>query len=290
MATQSHPDGPALEPCAPHLVLIVKNGRVICGRAGEEFAEPLQDDGSQPHGNGECITGSTTMLNTSDLESHESTNVTRRVPEKQHGWSRRALFGAAGGLVLAASGLALPDRLQEAEAAKHPANDVLHRKSQRRKKHRNERQRRRNEQRHDNAPQSGGEPWGPEGDSDVKLVVFNDTSAEIDTLCESLKWGGNDVIGYKEQNVAAGGDANYATFVKSARVYLDGSRHYIWVKNPLFGYPAAFVSMSGSKHQSGWRSLSVDEEFTVEYMNWKINVKRVDDDQRKVFNIHYSKK
>lgn len=283
-----------MTPCAPHLHLIVRNGRVICGRAeadgsDAEIQQARRDPGN---GDGDSTTGSTTMLTEPEyeLESQDRGVPADRAVEKQHVWSRRALFGAAGGFALAGGGLFLPHRVQETEAATHPANSVLHQKGQRRKKQRSELQRRRNNQRHDNAPQSGGDPWGPEGDLDVKLVVFNDTDAEIDTLCESLKWSSNDVIGYKELNVAAKGDGNYATFVKSARVYLDGSRHHIWVKNPLFGYPAAFVSMAGSKHQSGWHSLSVDEEFTTEYKEYKINVKRVDDDQRKVFNIHYSKK
>ncbi len=80
------------------------------------------------------------MNSTSEVQGQACDNTAEDANEPRNSGGRRCLLGgAAGGLVLAASGLFLPDRLlEEAEAGNSPVRRVQQRKERTRERRRNQ--------------------------------------------------------------------------------------------------------------------------------------------------------
>lgn len=173
--------------------------------------------------------------------------------KKQLAWSRRALFGAAGGFALAASGLLLPEWLdEEAEAAdNHPVRGVQQRKAQRRRKQRGGRD---NHQGHHRRRDDARKPpqFGPKG---IRLKVVNETG---DSFAVCQHWVGT--VGWyriRFENLGKKGSTT-STFTNDteelhAGILFPGNKEpFVWVENPFAGTPNTTYQSGGTFSPFGY--------------------------------------
>lgn len=196
--------------------------------------------------------------------------------------NRRSWLTSASGLLLTAAGLFLPAWLEETEARKDASGVHLEGKG-------GKRHRKGNRKRPRNRNSRVGD--GPEGFLDIKFVLYNSAPTGTDPVsasCSYYKWGTTDTIGFSdEMTVLGGGSADFPTFVKSAELYLDGDKHGVWAKNPLFGDPTIQIRSAG---RGGVGPTGLDEGDTLvwKFSPYYIEVKRESDDSdHKVFSVFY---
>lgn len=210
---------------------------------------------------------------------------------------RGVLRIAAGGLLLAANGLLLPEWLEEAEAREGAYDGALG--GRRGKNHRgrdHDRERRRHRRGREKEPDRDKRPDRDppkgigEGVLNIKFVVYNDSTGPITALRDSKAWGTSNTIGWEERTVPAGGSTAFETFVKSALLFLDNDRHYVWAKNFLLGYPTVEIQSAGNRGGAGPKDMDVGDTLSWQHGAYKIDVKRESDESsNKVFSVRYTK-
>jgi hypothetical protein len=223
--------------------------------------------------------------------------------EGQPAWSRRAVFGAAGGLALAASGLLIPEWfVEEAAADQHPVRGVQHRADKRRQRRRHQLMQRRQRRR-----KQGGSKGNPGAFiKGIKLNLVNEyQSNSVSGRYYSGTVGWDRGRGF---NIPLHGSETFETGKLHAgllfRVIGDGP--FVWAENPLTSIPDVNVEVNGEltpndyingkfalAHEAlkeGQETSVVVPEWTGAPQNIKITFRREDDtDDFKVFTITITK-
>jgi hypothetical protein len=200
--------------------------------------------------------------------------------------SRRDWLITASGLMLASAGLFLPAWLDEANARAGALGAQRGKDRNRRRRNRKNRNQRPNRKK----PKVGDD--GPEGILDIKFVLYNSAPTGTDPVtsnCNYYKWGTTDSIGNSDdKTVSGGGSAEFPTLVKSAELFLDGDKHGVWAKNPLFGFPTIQIRSAGGRGGVGPTGMDEGDTLVWKFAPYYIEVKREDDDSdHKVFSVYY---
>jgi hypothetical protein len=229
------------------------------------------------------------------------------------GRHRRALLGtAAGGLVLAASGLLLPEWLvAEAEAAEHPVRRIQHRSGQKRSKRRHRREHRREVHRRQNehdANNDANQDKPPKGLLfEIKFHVQNLSSQEIAYQVWDQK---DEVFDHSWHHVKSGQIPPNPTGSLDDKFVVDYMGDYwpgslIWVpvqgimvsaQNVAFREPLVVIGSGGSVSTDGWTNgkelwtgrMPVGQTKDVYHVNPRVQVYRNEDYVgRKFYSIKF---
>ena len=186
------------------------------------------------------------MNTTSEVRGQARDDTVEDASEPRNSGSRRSLLsGAAGGLVLATSGLFLPDwLLDEAEADNAPVRRVQQRKAQRRKRRRNQSDSGRKRRQHGHDKGRGG--VGFRG-LQISFSNTNFSSSDIQFwVHEPFIWR------KKEDRTYPRGDFSFTTDNLEALLLING-KFCLEFHNYPVGTPDIFLGVDGSvRERGGW--------------------------------------
>ncbi|MFN8593704.1 MAG: hypothetical protein U0031_19760 [Thermomicrobiales bacterium] len=234
-------------------------------------------------------------------ERHRSEDVASTVfssPESR--LNRRGLLGdAVGGLVLAASGLFVPQWLEESEAREGAFGGRLGGRHGRNRRGRNRPPRRENNSNANDAPRGAGSLEGPHLRW-IKIHLYNDLatpnqSASIEPWVQTERdgWGK-----FPNSTLANGKTATFPfRSAYRAGLNIDG-QFYVEARNFLVGTPQVVLAHGGQMTRNGYereqgrpfvRGLSEGEETQRLMGGRRFTVKRITDSKDYIeFDVHFS--
>jgi hypothetical protein len=219
--------------------------------------------------------------------------------EREPGLNRRRLLTAgAGGFVLAATGMFVPERL--VEAASQPVQRVRHHAGQRHHKRRHQRQHRRDQRRRDNGSSRGGGAGDPHIRW-ISYVVYNDRPVTTPNQSVSIvSWARDTSINDGPWHAGAsfrlfnGVNATFSRQVSNAAIEIDG-RYLVDAENFIVFAPLVSIDYGGTMTRLGYEGgteaqssrLSENEQIEADIDGHHFRVKRIaDTEDYKVFEVH----
>jgi hypothetical protein len=212
---------------------------------------------------------------------------------------RRFLETSAGGFVVAAGGLLLPEVLVEA-AANSPVQRVRHHAGQRRHKRRHQRQHHRKQRRQGNGSSRGGGAGDPHIRW-ISYVVYNDRPVTTPNQSVSIvSWARDTSSNDGPWHAGAsfrlfnGVNDTFSRQVSNAAIEIDG-RYLVDAENFIIFAPLVSIDHGGTMTRLGYQGgteaqssrLSENEQIEADIDGHHFRVKRIaDTDDYKVFEVH----